>query len=336
MIPISEVKVSEIAKITGQDKSIISKHFKNYPEGQVSRVNNRVVGITPEAVNEFINNAGFNYFEKSAVILLANICGGVGKSTGTNNITAGLRRITNRNDPIIAIDCDPQASFTKHVFGETAKDTELLLIDFLEGRASLEDILTPLDNQIWFLKSNLNQAFIERVLSKPQDIKNSMLRFYRSVFDKFGPKTKIIQDHNPSLNTILASSICAIHQLNPDILRALLIPMRSDNYAVSGAQKVLRELEILTNTFSLSGAIHVHCYFSCMDNRISTIKSVLNKTNENQEIVKNLSEVIIRFSDEIHKSIATSTNVYTRNSRNKAAEDYNELINYIFSYKALQ
>src|SRR5689334_1644959 len=128
MIQLSEVKVSEISKFTGQDKSTISKHFKNHSDELVSRVNNRVVGITPEAANEFIRNSGYSHFEKGAVILLANICGGVGKSTGTNNITAGLRRIVHRGDPIIAVDCDPQASFTKHVFGETAKDTDPLLI----------------------------------------------------------------------------------------------------------------------------------------------------------------------------------------------------------------
>ncbi len=333
MIHVSEVKVSEIAKITGQDKSIVSKHFKNYPSGMVKRVNNRVVGISPESVNEYLKDSGYNYFEQASIILLANICGGVGKTTGTNNITSGLRRVVHRDHPIIAIDADPQASFTKHVFSEMAPDKDLLLIDFLEGRASIEDILTPLDNNIWFLKSNLNQAFIERILSKPQDIKNSMLKLYNAIFEKFGNTTKIIQDHNPSLNSILASSICAIHQINPNILRALLIPMRSDSYAINGAQKVLREHEILTETFSLSGEIDVHCYFSCMDNRVSTVTQVLDITKDNKEIVKHLSPVIIRFSDEVHKSIADSINVYTKSPNNKAAVDFNELIHHVFSYK---
>lgn len=330
MIQVSEVKLSELARNTSHDKSIISRYFKNHPDSMVTRVNNRIVGISPEAANEYFSSVGLSYFDKAAVILLANICGGVGKSTGTNNITAGLRRITNRDTPIIAIDGDPQASFTKHVFKEKAPDNALLLIDFLEGRASIDDILTPLDNNIWFLKSNLNQAFIERVLSKPQDIKNGMLQLYKAIFDKFGSKTKVIQDHNPSLNTILASSICAIHQLNPSILRTLLIPMRSDDYAVTGAQNVLRELKILKETFSLLGSINVHCYFSSMDSRISTMASVLEKANEDKEIVKYLSTVGVRFSDEVHKSINNKTNVYTKNANNKAAEDYNELLHFIF------
>lgn len=333
MIQVSEVKVSEIAKITGHDKSIISKHFKPYPCGLVRRVNNRVVGISPESVSDYLKNSNYKYFEKPSIILLANICGGVGKTTGTNNITAGLRRLVNREHTIIAIDADPQSSFTKHIFGQMAPDKDLLLIDFLEGRASIEDILTPLDNNIWFLKSNLNQAFIERILSKPQDIKNSMLKLYNAIFEKFGNLAKIIQDHNPSLNSILASSICAIHQLPTNILRTLLIPMRSDIYAISGAQKVLRELEILKETFSLSGQIDVHCYFSCMDNRVSTVTQVLDITKDNKEIVEHLSPVIIRFSDEVHKSIANSINVYTKNPNNKAAEDFNELIHNVFKYK---
>ncbi len=334
MMQISEVKLNEIAKITGQDKSIISKYFKSYPDGMVTRVNNRIVGISPEAANEYFSNVGLNYLDQGAVILEANICGGVGKTTGTNNITAGLRRLVNRNDPIIAIDGDPQASFTKHVFKVQAPDNALLLIDFLERRASLDDILTPLDNNLWFLKSNLNQALIDRVLSKPHDIKNGMLRLYEAIFDKFGPKTKIIQDHNPSINTVLGSSIAALHQLPPTIIRALLIPVRGDDYAISGAQNVLRELKILKEAFSLAGSIDIHCYFSAMDNRISTMATILKKANEDKEIVKHLSSVGIRFSDEIHKSILNKSNVYTKSANNKAAEDYNELIHYIFSYKA--
>ena len=106
--------------------------------------------------------------------------------------------------------------------------------------------------------------------------------------------------------------------------------MRSDDYAISGAQKVLRELKTLIETFSLSGHIDVHCYFSCMDNRISTVTKVLEQTKDDEEIVKHLSSVSIRFSDEVHKSIANSLNVYAKSANNKAAEDYNELIHYVF------
>jgi MinD-like ATPase involved in chromosome partitioning or flagellar assembly len=334
MIQISEVKLSEIAKITGHDKSVISRYFKGYPDEVVTRVNKRIVGICPEAANEYFNAAGLTYLDQGAVILLGNICGGVGKTTGTNNITAGLRRMINRNDPIICIDGDAQSSCTRHIFGDYAPDNALLLIDFLEDRASIDDILTPLENNIWFLKSNLNQASIERVLSRPQDFKNGMLRFYNAIFDKFGTKAKLIQDHNPSINAVLMSSLAAIHQLQPDMLRALLIPIRSDEYAINGARTLLRDLKIMKDTFSLYGEIDIHCYFSSMDGRISTMASVLEQANKDKNIVKHLSAVGVRFSDEVHKSIDKKENVYSKNPTNKAAQDYNELIHYTFRSKS--
>jgi MinD-like ATPase involved in chromosome partitioning or flagellar assembly len=334
MFQICEVKISEIAKITGHDKSIISRYFKNHTEKEVTRVNKRIVGIKPDAAYQYLKDANFNYFDKGAVILLANICGGVGKTTGTNNITAGLRRIIPIDDPLICIDGDPQSSCTKHILGDYAPDNALLLIDFLEGRATLDDILMPMDNNIWFLRSNLNQASIERVLSKPQDIKNCMLHFYEEIFKRFGDKAKIIQDHNPSLNSVLISSFCAVHQLNPSILRALLIPMRSDEYAINGARNVLRELKALKDTFRLDSEIDIHCYFSAIDNRISTMASVLEKVNKDEHIIKHFSDVAIRFSDEVHKSIDKKKNVYSRNAANKAAEDFNELIHFTFKGKS--
>lgn len=333
MIPFNEFRVSEIAKLTGQDKSVISKYFKTTTEG-VTRNSNRIVGISPEAVHKYFLHIGQSHFDKGAIILLANLCGGVGKTTGTINFTAGLRRITDRKQPIISVDSDPQASYTKHVFKEVAQNKELLLIDFLQGRASIDDILTPLPNNIWFVKSNFNNEHVSKILDKPQDIKNGMLKFYNAIFNKFGNKAKIIQDHNPSLNVTLASSICAIKQIDSnDIVRALLIPIRSDVIALDGARSVLGEVRSLDETFSLPDSINIHCFFSVIDNRLSTLSAVLENAADDKTFVKYLSDVSIRFSDDIHKSIANNTNVYTKSPSSKAAEDYNELVNFVFSYK---
>jgi cellulose biosynthesis protein BcsQ len=330
---VSQLKVSEVARITNTSSPLISRHFKKYTEDTVTRTNNRVTGISPEAVEEYFKSVGIDYFYRPAIILSANLCGGVGKTTSIYNLGSCLRRITGKTTPIVYVDGDSQGSFTSVVFGQPAEDKEPILIDFLEGKASIDDILTEVKDNVWFVKSNLNQVWIDKVLSKPQDIKKGMLNFYEKIFAKLGKNTKIFQDHTPQLSNLFASSICALNQLDNSILKAVLIPIRSDKFAIQGADYILKEIDELTETFSLQNTIETHCFFSSIDKRVSTTAEALRIAGSKENIVRHLSSVVIRYCSEIPKSIMLSGNVYSSGKNSNAAEDYQDLLQYVFSYK---
>ena len=333
MINVSELRISEIARITGHSTSVISKHFKNFGTDKVTRANNRIIGISPEAVEEYFKESKMGYFYQPSVILSANLCGGVGKTTSIYNLGASMRRITSRETPIVYVDGDSQGSFTSIVFGEPAGDQEPILIDFLEKKAGINDLLTEIGDNIWFVKSNLNQAWIDKVLSKPQDIKKGMLCFYESIFEKLGHQTKIFQDHTPQLSSLFASSVCALNQLDEKILRSVIIPMRSDKFAIQGGDYILKEIEELIDTFTLSNNIDIHCFFSSIDRRVSTTSEALKVAKTKDNIVQNLSSVVVRYCSEVPKSIMSCSNVYTNGKNNNAAQDYQDLLQYIFSYR---
>jgi cellulose biosynthesis protein BcsQ len=333
MMEVGKIKVSEIAKIINSSIPLVSRHFKEYSDTQVTRVNNRVVGISPEAAEEYLKNSGFKHFYRPAILLSANLCGGVGKTTSIYNLGACLRRITSRDTPIVYVDGDSQGSFTSVIFGQPADDKDPILIDFLEGKASIDDILTEVNDNIWFVKSNLNQAWIDKILNKPQDIKKGMLKFYESVFNKLGKNTKIFQDHTPQLSNLFASSICALNQLDNSILKVVLIPIRSDKFAIQGADYILKEITELTETFSLPNDLDIHCFFSSIDKRVSTTAEAFKIASSKENIMNYLSSVVIRYCSEITKSIMSSTNVYSSGKSNNAAEDYQDLLQYIFSYE---
>ena len=335
MMHVSRLKVSEVARITNTSRPLISRHFKRYNEDTdyVTRINNRMAGISPEAIEEYFKTVGLDYFYRPAILLSANLCGGVGKTTSIYNLGAALRRITGRATPIVYVDGDSQGSFTSAVFGQPADNNEPILIDFLEGKASIDQILTEVKDNVWFVKSNLNQAWIDKVLSKPQDIKKGMLNFYKQVFAKLGNNTKIFQDHTPQLSNLFASSVCALNQLDNSILKAVLIPIRSDKFAIQGAHYILKEISELTETFSLKDTIETHCFFSSIDKRLSTTAGALKIAASKEDILNHLSSVVIRYCSEIPKSMMASANVYSSGKNNKAAEDYQDLLQYIFNYK---
>lgn len=332
MINVGQIKISELAKITNTSIPLISRHFKSHNETLITKVNNRITGISPEAVETYLASVGINYYYRPAILLSANLCGGVGKTTSIYNLGASLRRITNRKTPIVYVDGDSQGSFTSIVFGQPADDKELLLIDFLEERASIDDVLTEVGDNIWFVKSNLNQVWLDKTLSKPLDVKKKMLNFYQQIFNKLGRNTKIFQDHTPQLSNLFASSICALNQLDDSILKAVLIPIRSDKFSIQGAEYILKEIEDLNDTFALKNTIEIHCFFASVDKRISTTAQALKLVGSKQQIIDRLSSVAIKYCSEIPKSIMSCTNVYHSGKNNNAAEDYQDLLQYIFNY----
>lgn len=336
MVKFSDLKISEISRITEQSTPSISMRFKKYDENKVTRLNNRIVGISPEAVEEYFKTCGLDYFYTPSVILVGNLCGGVGKTTGLYNLGIASRRITSRNTPIVYVDGDPQGSFTSIVFGKPATDDEPILIDFLEGKAKINDILTPIGNNMYFVKSNLNQAWIDKVLSKPHDIKKAMLQFYMEIFNKIGSDTKIFQDHTPQLSNLFASSVCAIHQLSDDILKAVIIPIRSDTFAIQGGEYILKEIEELKETFSLPDNIDIHCYFSSIDRRVSTTSEALKVVKTKDAIVKHLSSVVVKYCSEVPKSIMKCSNVFSSGKNSNAVQDFHDLLQYIFSYGKIE
>ena len=330
MLKYCNYKISELAQITGVTSPLISRHFKDKDNEHIIRKNNRVIGLMPEAVEEYLISSGVMPFQ-SSITLSANLCGGVGKTTSIYNLGIALRRITNRKTPIIYIDGDSQASFTSIIFGEPAEDKEPILIDFFERKASVDDILTHIKDNIWFIKSNLNQVWLEKTLSKPKEVKEGVLNLYKELFRKFGKKIHIFQDHTPQLSALFSSSICALHQLGSDVIKSVVIPIRSDKFAIQGGDYIIKEMDEIKETFSFNGDIKIHCFFSTIDRRISTTADAFKLAKSHKNIIDNLSSLVIRYCSEVPKSIMSNSNVYSKSASNNAAEDYQDLLLSIFN-----
>ena len=340
-IVLSCINISELSRISKLNKPTVSRYFRAHPDMGIVMRNNRIVGVTPTAAKNFLREQNIDYIDQGGVVLVANVCGGVGKTSSAINLSCAAKRICG-DDPIVLVDADPQASFTSMIYGAPAADDDAVLIDFLSDKASIDSILTPMGENLWFVKSNLNQIFLDKILDKPKEIKSSMLKFYNAIFDKLGNKTKIFQDHTPQLSSLLASSICAIAQLNQDILRSVLIPMRCDATAIRGANYILQEINELEDTFAFNNEIDTHCFFSGLDQRVSTTSQALRMVKDQKDIVEHLSPVVVRYSSELSKCINNSEsrddperhghiNVFSRNKMNNAGEDYQDLLLSIFS-----
>ena len=310
----------------------ISKHFKSLDQG-VTSINNRIIGISPEAVSEFISKQSTFKFHHPSITLSANLCGGVGKTSSVYSLASALRRVTSRtNDPIVLIDGDSQASFTRIVCGKAADDDEPILIDYFEKKVHISDILYDLGNNIYFIKSNLNSAFLDKTLNRPSDIKKAMRDLYLDIFKTLGASTKIFQDHTPQLSNLFASSISALHQMPEDVICNVMIPIRSDEFAIQGAKYIISEIDELVDTYNFSNnKINVHAFFASLDRRVSSSGEALKLAMSDEILSEYLCPVVVRYSSEIPKSIMNGNNIFTSGRSNNSTEDYQDLLQYIFN-----
>ena len=232
------------------------------------------------------------------------------------------------------IDGDSQASLTNTIFGDAAPDNDLLLVDYLEDRACLDDIITEINDNVWVIKSNLNQAWIEKILTKPKIIKQGMFKLYQEIFNKLGGETKIFQDHSPQLSSLFVSSVSALYQFNNSIKRSVLIPMRSDSVAITGAGYIIKEIEELTETFGFNYYdIDIHAYFSNVDRRYSTTSEALTLIKKKDEVMKHLSSPIIRTCTDITKATMHNKNIFSTGKSSNAIEDIQDLMQFMYQYE---
>lgn len=327
------LKISEIAKISKTSPYTVSRFFNKYPENYLLKKNRRIIGISPDAVEKYFLEHNLNFFYKPSIILSANLCGGVGKTSTIFNMGCFMRKILKLSTPILFIDCDSQASLTSLVTGEPAHDDQPTLIDYLERKVPLNSILSECGNNTWIIKSNLNLSWADRTLSKPNLLKNSFLHMYSDIYNVLGKDTIIFQDHTPQLSTLFASSVCALHQLKEKILKVILIPLRSDKFAIQGGDYIIKELDEIKETFSFADNIDTHCFFSSIDNRISTTANASKLARAKDTILKHLAPVVIRYCAEIPKSSMSNEDVFSKGTFNNAAQDYSNLLQYIYSYR---
>lgn len=337
----NQITITELSELTSLKKYQVSNAFKDASKKHVTRVNNRVTGITPDGAEKFLLANDIDIFTLPSVTMVANLCGGVGKTTCVYALATAIRRVSGLKSAIVMIDGDSQGSLSRLSTGKQADDDELTLVDYVEGRAKLKDILTDLGSNVWLIKANLSLVVLDKSLSKPKDTKEKILKLYMDIFKKLGPSTKILQDHGPQLSNLFASSVCALHQLPDEILKTILIPIRSDDFAIQGAEIILKEIDEILPTFSVfNDLVNIRCFFSNIDKRVSSTAQAIKVASSKERIIERLCDTVIRYSSEVPKSIMSGNNlfhsVHGSKSKSKASQDFSQLLVELFSYDEVE
>ena len=239
----------------------------------------------------------------SKVISISNHKGGVGKTTSTINIGAGLVRLGRK---VLLIDLDPQANLSqslalidqpKNIYGAIRGQYKLEPINVFKGLDIIPSTLDLSGAEIE-LSTEVGREYILRELIEP----------LRSLYDY------ILIDCTPSLGLLTINSFTASDEV--------YIPLQAQYLALQGLSKLIEVIEMITKRLNKGlkvGGVIITQYDS---------RKVLNR-----DVVETIQT---HFKDKVFKSKirdnvalaeapAQGLDIYRYQPKSYGAEDYLEL-----------
>lgn len=165
------------------------------------------------------------------IIALMNQKGGVGKTTTTVNLAAGLAELGRR---VLIVDLDPQAHASLHLGvddGSSVGSVYELLMDPETDPAALAPTIKP---NLSLIRAETDLAAAESELAEEPDRHHRLARQLERLSDRFD---FIMIDCPPSLGVLTINALVAA--------REVIIPMQAQFFALQGVGKLLETVRLI-------------------------------------------------------------------------------------------
>jgi chromosome partitioning protein len=234
---------------------------------------------------------------KMKIIALMNQKGGVGKTTSTVNIGAGLNKLGKK---VLLIDLDPQANLT-YSLGIQGHDLRKTIYELLKGQISTSDVIVE--------KNGL------QVIPASLDLSGAGREFLlRESLTKLSDLDYVLLDCPPSLGLLTLNSLVAADEV--------YIPVQSEFLALQGMSKLLQTVEIvqkrLNPSLEITGIIGTR-----YDSRKTLNKEVVQKIQS--YFGAKLFKTLIRDNVALAEAPSHGQDIFAYKSDSNGAEDYLKL-----------
>lgn len=248
------------------------------------------------------------------IMSIANQKGGVGKTTSSVNLSAGLASLGNK---VLLIDTDPQGNATSGT-GINKADVSNCIYNVLVEEVPTEDVIVSTnENNLDIIPATIQLAGAEIELVQIMSRELRLKKALESVRDQYD---YIIIDCPPSLGLLTLNALTASD--------SVIIPVQCEYYALEGLSQLLNTIRLvqkhLNKNLMIEGVL-----LTMLDAR----------TNLGLEVVE---EVKKYFQDKVYKSIiprnvrlseapSHGQPILTYDPRSKGAEVYLELAKEVMS-----
>lgn len=243
----------------------------------------------------------------SKKIAFVNQKGGVGKTTTTLNLGAGLAL---EGKKVLLIDTDPQGNLSISA-GVNLKDDDLTIYDVLKGSVAPVDAIVHLENYD-IIPADIMLSGAEIELSGVPGREMILKEALEKISKKYD---YILIDCPPSLSTITLMGLVACD--------SVIIPVQSQYLALNGVAQLLETIELVRKR--MSPQLRIAGVLATMyDSRMNLHKEVLETIKE--AFPDQIFNTTISNNVALSEAPGFGQDIFKYNPRSKGAQQYKELV----------
>jgi chromosome partitioning protein len=241
--------------------------------------------------------------------------GGVGKTTTTINLSAGLAALDYR---VLAIDLDPQGNLTQHA-GFDPEKLSPTIYDALKAEVNglnsdLSTAICKTKEGFDLLPSQPELSMIELSLMNTLSRERVLSTVLEEVDDQYD---FILIDCSPSLNLLVVNALTASH--------SVIIPIQTEYLPARGALMVLSTIETIRRK-KLNQDLEVEGILLTMaDTRTIMTKDILTAVDQQYSHGHHVFKAFIRRSIRFAESAVAGQSILAYDPSNPGAEAYRQV-----------
>lgn len=235
-----------------------------------------------------------------------NMKGGVGKTTSSVNISAGLAE---RGKKVLLVDFDPQANTTSMFLDE---EPELSISDLLFNTDQAKEAIISVKENLGLIPATLELAASEMKLKLNQTIPqhNRLKKILDQVKNDYD---YCIIDCPPIINTLTINAIIASD--------TIVVPIKPEKFAVSGFQVTINTIKEISEGFDITPDCKI---LFTMINRNNTDREVISQLHDAG--VFKIYDTQIRYQSKPVTEASLENKLLIEDKKAGVADDYRTLV----------